>query len=195
LHIIRGSCILLALLFLLVAAGDFADARGWRSRSRSRTPDPGCCIIYEGGSSSRPTSFGFRGRRSRARSSGNVADCIDNQTSCSGDLRSNLQCSSIPACPVSAPEPTPEPTPSPTEPPLQPIHIELTWMDNADNEDGFRVERMVDGSDFESIDILQPDTQFYDDMILPDSEYCYVVFAYNANGEAPTDVACITIPR
>ena len=195
---IRSICILLAVIFLLVSVDAFAGSRGWGRRpssgsgsstpSRGRTPDPGCCIIYEGGSS---PSFGSRFRRRRRVSSSVVVDCIDNQTSCSGELRSNLQCSSIPACPT----PTPVPTPTPTEPPLESILIELTWVDNSDNEDGFRIERMVDGSDFESIDILEPDAEYYEDMIFPNSEYCYAVFAFNVNGEAPTDVACITIPR
>jgi hypothetical protein len=68
--------------------------------------------------------------------------------------------------------------------------ITITWTDNADNEMGFRVERMQDGT-YVTIANLDADATSYTDKDLNAStEYKYRVKAFNAAGDSPlSDVA------
>lgn len=73
--------------------------------------------------------------------------------------------------------------------------IDLNWIDNADNEDGFEVERSDDGgSTFAQIDVVGIDVSSYQDSALDaETEHCYRVRAYNAIGDsAYTAVSCAT---
>ena len=60
----------------------------------------------------------------------------------------------------------------------------LTWDDNSDNEDGFKVYReLTDGPWVNEIADLPADSVSYTDMGLADGTYYYMVSAYNAAGE------------
>lgn len=75
--------------------------------------------------------------------------------------------------------------------------VELAWVDNAGNEDGFTIERKRDDeASFTTLATVAPDTtQYTDEGILPGYEYCYRIKAYNANGNsAYSNTACVTIP-
>ena len=60
----------------------------------------------------------------------------------------------------------------------------LTWTDNSDNEDGFKIERRVAavGSQFEILDSVGANITTIEDGTVTDSTiYIYRIFAYNAN--------------
>ncbi|MTI39281.1 reprolysin-like metallopeptidase [Fulvivirga lutimaris] len=65
--------------------------------------------------------------------------------------------------------------------------INLTWVDNADNEDGFVLERSVgDNSNFELLDSLSADILSYQDLTLGEPDvYFYRIKAFNIGGESP----------
>jgi hypothetical protein len=64
--------------------------------------------------------------------------------------------------------------------------IILTWQDNSDNEDGFKIERASGGTtNFMQIASLQADTTSYQDNNLSPSSCCsYRVRAYNVDGNS-----------
>jgi len=63
--------------------------------------------------------------------------------------------------------------------------IDLGWTDNASNEDGFRVERSLDGTTFQQIAALGADSTNYSDAGLsPGTAYYYRVIAYNGVGSS-----------
>ena len=68
--------------------------------------------------------------------------------------------------------------------------VTLTWADNSDNEDGFRIERSTDGVTFTRVAATGPDaTQFVATGLNSRTTYYFRVRAYNAGGDsAPTDV-------
>jgi len=76
--------------------------------------------------------------------------------------------------------------------------IALSWTDNSDNEDGFKIERGVDGVSFpDTITTLPADSTSYTDTGLTAGDYYYRVYAYNAVGNSgysnvagDTAVAC-----
>jgi hypothetical protein len=69
--------------------------------------------------------------------------------------------------------------------------IDLKWTDNAYNEDGFRIERKVDGV-FKSIATVGPNVTRYSDKGLSSTaNVAYRIKAYNAVGES--DLAPITV--
>lgn len=84
----------------------------------------------------------------------------------------------------------------PTDPPAAPTgliattvsdqRIDLDWTDNADNEDGFEIERAIGaGGTFALIDTLGANVVSYASTALAaETEYCYRVRAYNAIGES-----------
>ncbi len=75
--------------------------------------------------------------------------------------------------------------------------IDLTWSDNSNNENGFRVERAVGTSGaFAEIDVIAEDlTSYASTGLLADTEYCYRVRAFNAEGDsAYTNESCATTP-
>ncbi len=89
----------------------------------------------------------------------------------------------------------PQPPP-PTDPPAAPTslsaaaastsQIDLTWTDNASDENGFEVERSLDGSDFGRIATLGQDAQGFSDTGLTEgTEYWYRVRATNDRGPSP----------
>jgi FtsP/CotA-like multicopper oxidase with cupredoxin domain len=72
--------------------------------------------------------------------------------------------------------------------------IDLTWVDNSSNEDGFDIERSLDGVGFNYLTSVGPDVVAYTDMGLSASTtYYYRVAAYNVVGSsAPSNVASAT---
>lgn len=75
--------------------------------------------------------------------------------------------------------------------------INLSWTDNADNEDGFRIERSLYGTGvWDEIDWVGADTTLYMDFpVDSDTTYCYRVRACNAvTGCALSNTDCETTP-
>jgi hypothetical protein len=75
--------------------------------------------------------------------------------------------------------------------------IDLGWMDNSDNEGGFRIEQSTDGGGSFSV-IAQVGgnvTSYSDAGLLPSTEYCYRVRAFNGAGPSDyTNTDCATTP-
>ena len=66
-------------------------------------------------------------------------------------------------------------------------NIELTWTDNADNEDGFVIERSEDGINFNTIHTSAANQNVYNDGGLTEvTTYFYRISAYNAVGSSDT---------
>lgn len=76
--------------------------------------------------------------------------------------------------------------------------IDVGWTDNAENEDGYRIERRVgQNGTFVLITTVDPSTSSYSDQLLPaESEFCYLVIGFNATGgdSEPSNIACATTP-
>ena len=73
--------------------------------------------------------------------------------------------------------------------------ITLNWTDNAGNEDGFKIFRSIDGTDFSRIDTIGVDRQSYVDTGLRGNrKYWYKVVAYNDAGDAASNKASDTTP-
>ncbi len=88
----------------------------------------------------------------------------------------------------------------PVEPPAAPTNlvakakgkakINLTWTDNANNEDGFHIYRGTDGVNFGLLDTVVANTITYDDFTAQSgTTYYYKVCAYNGDGENCSNVA------
>ncbi|HEX8912830.1 MAG TPA: fibronectin type III domain-containing protein, partial [Humisphaera sp.] len=66
-----------------------------------------------------------------------------------------------------------------------PNAVSIGWTDQSNNETGFRVERSVDGTTFETIGLVAPDvTSFLDDGCDEGTTYYYRVSALGGSGEA-----------
>ncbi|HJQ25056.1 MAG TPA: choice-of-anchor D domain-containing protein [Blastocatellia bacterium] len=75
--------------------------------------------------------------------------------------------------------------------------IDLTWQDNATDEQGFRIERSLDGQNFTEIATVGPNVQSYNDTgLTPETTYFYRVFAFNNFGNSdPSNIAADTTPK
>jgi cysteine-rich repeat protein len=61
--------------------------------------------------------------------------------------------------------------------------IDLTWQDNADNEEGFYIWRYNSSIGWRQIDIVSSDTTGYSNTGLsPSTTYIYAIYAYNSAG-------------
>jgi len=70
------------------------------------------------------------------------------------------------------------------------IRIDLTWVDNSDNETGFAVDRSTDGVNFVPVVTLPANTTLYSDIgLTPGTQYDYRIRAVNAAGStsSPTN--------
>lgn len=78
--------------------------------------------------------------------------------------------------------------------------ITVRWLDNATNENGFRIERSTDGGGFWVVAGSAPQSGgnynfFYDSAQPSEQQVCYRVIAFNAAGDAPaSNTACTTPP-
>lgn len=75
--------------------------------------------------------------------------------------------------------------------------VQLSWTDNADNERGFRVERRQGAESFSVIATLEVDvTSYLDTGLLPATDYCYRVLAFNDVGQSDySNEVCVTTPE
>jgi fibronectin type 3 domain-containing protein len=73
--------------------------------------------------------------------------------------------------------------------------VDLTWVDTAFNETGFRIERAVNGGAFTPLITVASNTIAYSDAtVTSGNTYSYRVIAVNAYGEsAPSNVATVTV--
>lgn len=74
--------------------------------------------------------------------------------------------------------------------------IQLTWVDNSINEEGFRFERSLDaGATWTAVRTQGPNYTYAQDYGLSlEQSGCYRVFAYNAFGESVSNVDCTALP-
>lgn len=79
--------------------------------------------------------------------------------------------------------------------PVSSSRVDVTWVDNATNEDGFRVERSLDLGTTWTVEFTTSGTRVSDDGRSSEQEVCYRVIAFNALGDfAPSNIACTTPP-
>jgi Calx-beta domain len=76
--------------------------------------------------------------------------------------------------------------------PAAAAQLTLSWTDNSNNEDGFRIERRISGGSFAQIAVVAANvTSFIDSGVTAGTTYCYRVRAYNqAGASAYTAEAC-----
>jgi hypothetical protein len=89
----------------------------------------------------------------------------------------------------------------PAEPPAAPSNlklkgkrglVEISWNDNSDNENGFRIYRGLTSSSLSLVDTVPANTTEYDDTgLATKTTYYYKVCSYNANGESCTAVSSV----
>jgi glucose/arabinose dehydrogenase len=73
-----------------------------------------------------------------------------------------------------------------------PLVIELSWIDNLNNEDGFRIERMDAGGNYSEIAAVGADVISYEDIVTQAIDYKYRVRAYNLTDTSGySNEACI----
>jgi len=74
----------------------------------------------------------------------------------------------------------------------------LTWVDNSNNEDGFKIQRALDGPlpTFAEVGQVGPNVvSFVDQPIQPGAAFCWRIVAFNVVGSSlPSPVACATAP-
>lgn len=75
--------------------------------------------------------------------------------------------------------------------------LNLTWDDNSTNEDGFRIERRLDVTGtYAEIFVTGPNVTAYQDLnVLPGTNYCYRVRAYNVAGVSGYTNEDCEVPR
>ena len=110
---------------------------------------------------------------------------------------SAIACATTPAPPPSPPPPPP-PTPSAPDQVYAGLMTGITawvqWVDNSTNEDGFRVERSGDGTNWMTVGSIGPSSDysvlFVDTTWTIEQSACYRVIAFNAAGDSPSSDAC-----
>jgi len=77
-----------------------------------------------------------------------------------------------------------------------PTVIDLSWRDNSNDEDGFEIERQLQGRDWQRITTVDRNiTNYTDTGLSPNTAYCYRVRAYNAAGSSDySNTSCATTP-
>ena len=95
---------------------------------------------------------------------------------------------------VTAPAP---PTAVTASPSWSSTIVGISWTDNSANEQGFRVERSIDGGarwvTAGTTDGYYGDW-FYDGDLASEQQVCYQVFAFNAVGDSPASPIACTVP-
>ena len=79
---------------------------------------------------------------------------------------------------------------------VSPTQVDLAWHDNSGDEQGFRIERSLDGFSFAEIGSVGPNvTAFNDTNAFPDTLFFYRVFAFNGFGNSdPSNIAFAQTP-
>jgi hypothetical protein len=79
--------------------------------------------------------------------------------------------------------------------PITSTEVVVNWIDNSSNEDGFRIERSIEGS-WVAVGTVDPWTGSFVDVGVPtEQQLCYRVVAFNGSGDsAPSNIGC-TIPN
>jgi hypothetical protein len=78
---------------------------------------------------------------------------------------------------------------------VPPWRIDLSWTDNSNDEDGFRIERSSGGSWSTLAQLPDNTTSYPDTTVTPGTAYSYRVVAYNAAGDSgPSNTASATLP-
>lgn len=74
--------------------------------------------------------------------------------------------------------------------------IDLFWTDNSGDEQGFRIERSLNGSDFAEVATVNPNVNTFSDAgLTPETTYFYRVLAFNNFGNSdPSNIAADTTP-
>ncbi len=114
----------------------------------------------------------------------------DGKTSYSGF--SNTACATTPA-----PPPPPPAAPSGADAkPENSTAVNLRWIDNSTNEDGFLVQRSSDfGSTWTTVATLGPNvTSSYELALASEQQVCYRVIAFNSGGDSPPSNSDCTTP-
>jgi V8-like Glu-specific endopeptidase len=99
----------------------------------------------------------------------------------------NIANATTPACPV-------EPPAAPSNLKLKglPGRVQLSWTDNSNNEDGFRIYRGTTSSNLVPVaEVGANVTSYQDDGLARKSTYYYKVCAFNNNGEGCTAVQSV----
>ncbi|MDD5652813.1 MAG: fibronectin type III domain-containing protein, partial [Candidatus Omnitrophica bacterium] len=66
-----------------------------------------------------------------------------------------------------------------------PTQISLTWVDNSEDEDGFKIERRTENNEFVQIGLVAPNVMDYvNTNLTPDSKYYFRVRAFNNLGDS-----------
>jgi hypothetical protein len=71
--------------------------------------------------------------------------------------------------------------------------INLSWTDNSNNEDGFRIERRTGIEDVRFFTVGPNVTNYLDRGLNPGTRATYRVFAFNAGGDSPASNAAVEI--
>jgi fibronectin type III domain protein len=107
---------------------------------------------------------------------------------------------SNPASATTDPTPPPAPPDAPSSINVTPsasTWVTITWADKSWNEDGFRLERSVNGgTSWTAARSTGPDaTDSYDSELSSEQQVCYRVIAFNAVGDGiPSETDCTTPP-
>ena len=79
---------------------------------------------------------------------------------------------------------------------LSPTQVKITFTDNSDNEDGFKIERKELGGIYSEIKTLSKDVTEFTDSVNPNTTYYYRVRAFNTYGFSDySNEANITTPQ
>jgi Domain of Unknown Function (DUF1080) len=71
--------------------------------------------------------------------------------------------------------------------------LRLTWTDTSDNEDGFKIERLVGGLVAATLTTAANATSYIDSALIAGTVYCYQVEAFNSVGDSnPSNQSCAT---
>ena len=74
------------------------------------------------------------------------------------------------------------------------LQVNLSWIDQSPNEDGFIIQRRTGAADvFQTVAQLAPDTTYFiDEAAAPQTGYTYQVIAFNGRGESSSNVSSAT---
>lgn len=100
------------------------------------------------------------------------------------------------ACATTPPSPLPAAPSGVTAAPRSGSQIEVTWVDNASDEAGFRVERSGSSSGpWTALAAKSANATSHTDYVPQEQQFCYRVLAFNSYGAStPSDADCTAVP-